>query len=301
MEISITVVVPVLNRAGLITRCLDSIAAQDLRSLHLRVVDNGSDDGTPEVVRRWIAEHAADSGLHAELLREERRGAARARRTGTEGVTTEWIYFFDSDDVMLPGLLSEAMAAGRDSDLVCWPIVVERIDGSRYTTRMRRDIFRGQVFNSMLTTCCYMCRTSLLRRAGGWNPAAAVWDDWELGIRLLRQNPRIARLRRPGALMYRLADSITGTSFHDREGRWEEVLDMVERDAGDDRQLREMADYRRAILAAHYVREGYAESGRQLMARTLARTTCTPMRRLLLRLIYAYTARGGRAAYLLWR
>lgn len=45
----ITVIVPVRNRAALVTRTLDSIAAQSLRPLRLIIVDNASSDGTTDI------------------------------------------------------------------------------------------------------------------------------------------------------------------------------------------------------------------------------------------------------------
>ena len=50
---SITVVVPVYNREHLVTRTLDSIAAQDVRPLSLIMVDNNSTDHSLDVVRMW--------------------------------------------------------------------------------------------------------------------------------------------------------------------------------------------------------------------------------------------------------
>ena len=67
-DVSITVVVPVYNREHLVTRALDSIAAQDLRPLSLIVVDNNSTDHSLETVRRWAENHAADPELDLSLI-----------------------------------------------------------------------------------------------------------------------------------------------------------------------------------------------------------------------------------------
>lgn len=297
----ISVVVPVLNRAGLIERCLDSIAAQDVRPLRLIVVDNGSTDGTVEVVRRWMLAHEPDRELTVTLLEERRPGAARARQTGLDIVDTEWVYFFDSDDVLNPGILSAALAVGEGYDLVRWRLDVHQLDGSVSHMPLRGDLVRAHVFNAVLSTQSYMIRTGFLRECGGWDPAVMVWNDWELGIRIVRHAPRARALDRAGVTVYRQAESITGVDFTSKAGRWEEVMDGIYRTVGDDRRLREMVDYRRVILAAHYRREGSDELARALLDKTLHHTTCSAWRKQLLRLIYRYTAAGGRAAYLLWR
>lgn len=298
----ISVVVPVLNRAKLIERSLDSIAAQDVRPLNLYIVDNGSDDGTQDVVRNWVRRHADDKELRVTLMEDKQRGAARARQTALDIVDTEWVYFFDSDDEMLPGTLSGALALGDEADLVCFPLQLVDLNGRTFTLPIKKgNPLRRQVFNCLLSTQAYICRTDFLKDAGGWNKSLMVWDDWELGIRLLRHNPRVAFLYRDGAKIYRQAESITGTDFGSKQGQWEGVIDLIAADAGTDRRLREMMDYRRVILAAHYRREGRRGAARKLLDRTLQRTSCGPVRRWLLRLIYIYTAHGGRGAYLLWR
>lgn len=298
----ISVVVPVLNRVKLIERSLDSIAAQDVRPLNLHIIDNGSADGTQDVVWNWINRHGDDKGLCVTLMEEKQRGAARARQTALDIVDTEWVYFFDSDDEMLPGTLSSALALGDEADLVCFPLQLVDLNGRTFTLPIKKgNPLRRQVFNSLLSTQAYICRTEFLKASGGWNKSLMVWDDWELGIRLLRHNPRVAFLHRDGAKIYRQEDSITGTDFGSKQGQWEGVIDLIAADAGTDRRLREMMDYRRVILAAHYRREGRRDAARRLLDRTLLRTTCGPVRRWLLRLIYVYTAHGGRGAYLLWR
>lgn len=298
----ISVVVPVLNRAKLIERSLDSIAAQDVRPLNLYIVDNGSDDGTQDVVRNWVRRHADDKELRVTLMEDKQRGAARARQTALDIVDTEWVYFFDSDDEMLPGTLSGALALGDEADLVCFPLQLVDLNGHTFTLPIKKgNPLRRQVFNSLLSTQAYICRTKFIKDAGGWNKSLMVWDDWELGIRLLRHNPRVAFLHRNGAKIYRQAESITGTDFGSKQGQWEGVIDLIAADAGTDRRLREMMDYRRVILAAHYRREGRRDAARRLLDRTLRSTTCSPIRKWLLRLIYIYTAHGGRGAYLLWR
>ena len=62
-----------------------------------------------------------------------------------------------------------------------------------------------------------------------------------------------------------------------------------------------MVDYRRAVLAAHYRREGNRRGAKALLERALSRSGRPAWRRLLLRLLYRYTASGGRGAYYLWR
>lgn len=296
----ITVVVPVYNRELLLIRCLDSIAAQDIRPLSIIIVDNNSSDKSLETARSWATVHGRE--LNVTVLSEPRPGAARARQTGLEHVRTEWVQFFDSDDVMAPGILPDALNACADYDMVCWKRELIGLDARHSVSPYRSDdVLRCHMYNGMLSTVSYMVRSEFIRLCGGWDPAARVWDDWEVGFRLLLRNPSIRCLDRVGAIVYSQNESITGTSFSAKAGQWEGIIDMVQSYEPGRRDVIEMLDYRRVNLAALYTREGHPELGRKLLVDTLRKTGCNASRRLLLRMIYHYTRLGGRGAYLLWR
>lgn len=299
---SITVVVPVYNREHLVTRALDSIAAQDVRPLSLIVVDNNSTDLSLDVMRQWAEAHAGDSGLDIRILSETRPGAARARQTGLEHVETEWVQFFDSDDAMAPGILSDALRHSADAHLVCWMREQISLSGRHSIKPFRPgDILRSHLYNGILSTQAYMVRTRFLKDAGGWNPDAPVWDDWELGLRLLLRSPRCAAIDRVGVFVYSQAESITGTSFSAKEGQWERIIDMMETYVQQRPDIRAMLDYRRVNLAALYTLEGNRTAGHRLLKQAIDKASCSALAKLWLRIIYAYTAVGGRGAYRLWR
>lgn len=299
---SITVVVPVYNREHLVTRTLDSIAAQDIRPLSLIVVDNNSTDHSLDVVREWAEVHADDAALDIRILSEPRPGAARARQTGLEHVETEWVQFFDSDDVMAPGILSDALRHSADADLVCWMREQISLTGRHsYNPYRPDDILRCHLYNGMLFTEAYIVRTDFIKSVGGWNSDIRVWDDWELGLRLLLASPRYVALDRSGTTVYSQAESITGTSFSAKEGQWERIIDLMESYVAERPDIRAMLDYRRVNLAALYIREGNRPAGRRLFKQAIDKASCPALAKLWLRVLYAYTAAGGRGAYRLWR
>lgn len=98
---SISVVIPVYNRPGLIAECLASLAPS-LDVLHeVVVVDDGSTDGkTPEAVVAAIRELGADGKVR--LVRQQNAGPGAARNRGVQEACGDWIAFLDSDDLWLP-------------------------------------------------------------------------------------------------------------------------------------------------------------------------------------------------------
>lgn len=93
-----SVVVPTFNRADLILNALSSVRQQECRDFELIVVDDGSNDHTPEVVRAW------DGSIV--VLEKERGGPGSARNVGAKAARGEYIAFLDSDDVWFPWTLS---------------------------------------------------------------------------------------------------------------------------------------------------------------------------------------------------
>jgi glycosyltransferase involved in cell wall biosynthesis len=93
-EVEISVVIPTRNRAGFLEDCLRSLAEQRCETpFEVVVVDNASDDGTQDLVRRWSA---ADERFR--YVRQERLGRAAAMNAGI-GVARGEVLIFTDDDV----------------------------------------------------------------------------------------------------------------------------------------------------------------------------------------------------------
>lgn len=96
-------VVPVHNRRHVVRRAIDSVLAQDMADFELIVVDDGSSDGSAEIV-------AAIADPRLRLLRQTRSGANAARNRGIRESSAPIIAFLDSDDEYLPHRLGAILA-----------------------------------------------------------------------------------------------------------------------------------------------------------------------------------------------
>lgn len=192
MKPELSIVVPVRNRAAIVGRTLDAIEAQTLRPLKVVLVDNDSTDDTVAVLERW-KEHAAADDFEVVLLSEHVAGAAAARNTGLAAVDTPWVMFFDSDDTMTPDHCAKAMDDARRSgaDIVGWDAEMRFANGRKRGVFADRHLHFNNLFHGTFATQRWCARTDMVRRAGGWNPDALLWDDIELGARMIELGAKV--------------------------------------------------------------------------------------------------------------
>ena len=104
----VSVIVPTYNRAGLIRRCFDSVAAQQHRPLEFLVVDDCSTDDTTEAVLRLPTEE----GVKVIYQRQPTNcGVSAARNAALAAARGERLALLDSDDVWYPDHLEKLQLA----------------------------------------------------------------------------------------------------------------------------------------------------------------------------------------------
>lgn len=138
---SISVVIPVYNRAELIGQTLRSLFNQTLPADEIIVVDDGSSDGTEEAA--WAEFHQWEGGKvkgekvpEFKVIRQENAGPAAARNRGYRESNGEFIHFFDSDDIAAINKHEAQIAALKHSnaDIAVAPWVKARISPSHLSS-----------------------------------------------------------------------------------------------------------------------------------------------------------------------
>ena len=109
----LSVIVPVYNVERYLAACLDSLTAQDLVAMEIVIVDDGSTDGSPAIIRAY---RARDSRVRA--YRQPNGGLGSARNLGVTRARGTYIMFVDSDDLIPAGtctyLVRSLRASGSD-------------------------------------------------------------------------------------------------------------------------------------------------------------------------------------------
>ncbi len=102
----VSVIVPVYQVEAYLPACLDSILAQTFSDFELILVDDGTRDGCPAIMRDY-----AQRDARIRLLHKQNGGLSSARNAGLDVAKGEFVAFVDSDDTVEPTLLEDAVRA----------------------------------------------------------------------------------------------------------------------------------------------------------------------------------------------
>lgn len=210
----ISVVIPCYNGAKYIASTLRSVLAQEGVELEVIVVDDGSGDGSAELVEREFPQ--------VRVVRQANAGVAAARNQGIRCATHPWVAFIDADDIWLPGKLLAQWAllqANPQARMAYTAWQVWTCDDPEpapdWLQALQARAGRpadwggptGWIYADLLVDCHVWTSTVFAERAlllelSGFDATMRIGEDYDLWLRASRLTP-IVRVPRPYAL-YRL-------------------------------------------------------------------------------------------------
>lgn len=107
----ISVIIPAYNVEAFLTRCLDSVLEQTFRDFEVIVVDDGSLDGTSEIIRDYQQKDSRVVGVF-----KENGGVTSARCVGVAEAKGEYLFFLDGDDY-IPSTALEDLFIGTQQEM----------------------------------------------------------------------------------------------------------------------------------------------------------------------------------------
>lgn len=110
IEPLVSVIVPLYNQERYVSETLDSLLNQQIADLQVLVVDDGSTDRSPDLVRRY---ERMDRRISL-VTNTRKKGVSGARNTGLDLARGTWIYFIDSDDFLATDALKALLAYACD-------------------------------------------------------------------------------------------------------------------------------------------------------------------------------------------
>jgi len=183
-------VVPVRNGSAYVAEAIESILGQTRPPVECLVIDDGSTDGTEDLVQRF--------GRDVTYVRQNHAGVSSARNHGAALAHGALVAFLDHDDVWLPAKLERqvaALAASEATIALCGVAVVDERGNVRRTLRLRPrdDLITGMLtFDGTETVSCSstgLVQREQLLKIGGFDPALSVSADWDLLFRMALAGP----------------------------------------------------------------------------------------------------------------
>ena len=185
----ISVIIPTFNRKQLLLEAVESVRRQSFRDWELLVVDDGSTDGTDQVIESLISD-----GIRC--IRQEHSGVSAARNRGIRAARNDWIAFLDSDDYWHKQKLQqqfEALEANPEYLAVHTDEIWIR-SGVRVNPRKHHRKRSGWMFHHCLRLCLIspssiLLHRSLLDESGLFDESFPVCEDYELWLRITARRP----------------------------------------------------------------------------------------------------------------
>jgi glycosyltransferase involved in cell wall biosynthesis len=256
----VSVIIPTRDRWPLLRVTLEGALRQEGTELEVVVVDDGSEDDTPQ----RLAE-VPDSRVR--VVRHERpRGVASARNRGIAAARGKWAAFLDDDDLWSPRKLRAQLdtAESREAGFAyCAAVVVDEGTVPFYAlplpepTTLARELLSANVIASGSSNV--IARTGLLRSLGGFDERLVQLADWDLWIRLAHVAPAavcpevlVAYVEHPGNMLL----------VHEPDV-WRELEVLVAKHADADPPIRLEPDL---VDFARWTARGHSRAGRRLKA-----------------------------------
>ncbi|MBX3171259.1 MAG: glycosyltransferase [Candidatus Eremiobacteraeota bacterium] len=181
-----SLVIPTRNRAQALRLTLQhlSLSVYPFDDFEVLVVDDGSQDETPLVLREWAEK------LPLRSFTQEHGGTSRARNQAIEAARGRHIMFIDDDVLVPPDFLRRhaRLQAAHPGHLVRGPVV--NVARPLYPPLPALTQPWRHFSKNYLCTSNASIERELLVRAGLFDPTFVRWEDAELGVRLKRLGVR---------------------------------------------------------------------------------------------------------------
>lgn len=220
----ISVVMPCHNAAPYVDEAIASVLAQDYPQVELIVVDDGSTDGSTEILQRLASENPE----RITLIFQDRAGPFAARNRALAHANGNYIAFLDADDAWQPEALSRMHGALETEPAGIAYCGWQNIGSAAADTQpdIPPELDASDAVGYLLEHAPWPINSALIRRPlidelRGFSERAPTAMDHDLWLRVLVRQPRLVRV--PDVLALHRCHPHS----HSRIPRWRQVFDTV--------------------------------------------------------------------------
>lgn len=182
-EKTVSICIPTYNRREYLKETLDSILAQTYKDYEIIIVDDGSIDGTKEMIEKL--------GVPVTYYWQPNSGDAAARNKLIELARGRYISFIDSDDLLLPDAIGRMVRImeTETEDVIVYGSYFRIDENGKVYGRCKRRLHSGKItrylFETILVHACgSMFPTKLLKQSPAFDSSLRICSDYDLWLRL---------------------------------------------------------------------------------------------------------------------
>ena len=182
--VTVTVIMPVYNKAENLKESIQSVLNQTYQNFELLIVNDGSTDGSEEIIQRFMA-----YDQRIKYIKQENNGVATARNLGIAMATGVYISFLDADDLYKEDFLEKMIKVIKDKNVAICNYYL-RSDDRLIKTKWHckeGDILVDYIYNRCVpNTNCWLINKAFISKHGLSFPAEHNWgEDQSFFIKVL--------------------------------------------------------------------------------------------------------------------
>ena len=205
-DILVSIVIPCYNNAGTLTEAVQSCVDQMYRNLEIIIINDGSTDGTEEII-----DSLTKKFIHVKAYSQDNLGPSKARNFGASLATGTYIVFLDADDRFAPTFVKDCLEIFQKNIKV--DIVYSRVE--KFEAENGIWILPDYSLEAILFGNCFpissMVSLEKFKTIGMFDENLQHAEDWEMWIRMTKSYPNAYKIEKT-LLYYRkryTKDSIT--------------------------------------------------------------------------------------------
>jgi len=273
MSPKVSVCIPTYNRKDYLKEALESVFAQTYSDYEVVIVDDGSTDGTEQMLKQ--------AGYNIRYYWVNHTGQYAARNKLIELAQGEYITFVDSDDLLFPDTFERLIKAveAHGPNVIAYGAHVGVDEKGRYVKRKQRLLPSGNITAKLFEfiyvhSCGMMCAKKLFEEIGAFDTSLRCCAFYKLLLKMSVKYKFIP-VEKPTFKRRRHRDNVSVRSFANRKIEFDVLEDFYFNDGGEkliprSRAMKRLSreGYRAGRCA---IKEGLTETARQLLSQSFKR------------------------------
>ncbi|MEX2411068.1 MAG: glycosyltransferase family A protein [Candidatus Paceibacterota bacterium] len=191
-----SIIIPLYNKSGFISRALDSVLHQSFTDFEVIVINDGSTDGSEKTVEKKY-------GSKVKLVHQKNQGVSAARNTGIQLAQRDYISFLDADDIWhsdylsfvhqaiiakdYPGIIGTDFKRFKSFERLTDPELDNIMGGSEpiLKTYTIADFFNQAINHTLTFTSAIVIKRSFFEKNAGFDPLLRLGEDLDFWFRAI--------------------------------------------------------------------------------------------------------------------